>query len=149
MSKAIGAYTLTVLYKPAEYMAIQCGTLGESEIMKKAESFQAARYFTFRMELGKEQMDNQAESERLKSFFSFVSEQDFSLEIAGKTYPCLMCLPEQTNGLSPYYNILLAFDVPETCKGDMIFCFRGEYINTGPVNFKFPEEKINELPKIK
>jgi hypothetical protein len=114
-------------------------------------------YFNFLIELEKsgEAIGEKGDESYFKmlDYFSNQMQNDFFAVVNGDTIPCAIYHYERNFELSPYNNINLAFSsalirkkITNEWLADVSIIYDDRILGTGPLQFNFSKNNINELP---
>lgn len=157
ITKTIGGYDFTLLYKTPEYIALmekKDERIPLDSIMKRADQLSGVQHYTFTIKPheGGEVMAAGAQSEeeyygRLQ--YLVESMQDDIILIEGKdTIPCALFHYERNYGISPLNNFVLGFEAVNENE-DKVFVFNDRILGTGPVKFTVSANDIRNIPRLK
>lgn len=163
--KEIGDYFFAIQYKPLDYLAVKNlrkVAVTEEEISKEKEELKDLQYYTLQIGLNKGGADvlkaNLSEgieySQRIE-YLSFQMQQDLSLVEGGDTLACLLHHFERTYGISPYVNIVLAFErkkeeqIPPVEDEDKTLVFNDQIFDLGRVKLTISGDNLKNIPQLK
>ncbi len=160
VGQTVKDFRLQAQYKPLDYIVAmeQRKTALKKEVVeaRKLELGDQLDYFNFRISPAvegsdvwnniPEAIDPQAKGD-IMQHLSYGMKQDFYLLDGLDTVACKMYQFVNTVGITPYLDIVLAFEKrPEK---DRVLVYDDKVLGIGPTRFQIKKEKINHIPTLK
>jgi hypothetical protein len=152
---------VSVQYRPAEYMAlVEMGGNAEPAMFDElTDKYKGTAYFSVSIKkltgdgdvLQSSENDRGKYYDRLK-YFSEDIKNDVYVLAGHDTVPCVLNHLERTYKLTPYTNMLFAFEVGKeniTKNEQLVFVYDDRALNMGKQSFKISTATIKKAPIIK
>jgi len=158
VQKEIDDIEYTLVYKPCNYILAkeyETQALRASQFGQRRKELEGMQYFTLKLKSTKDQellrAGIRSENDyyaRLEYFMSGM-QNDLCLVQGKDTLPCLMHHYERSYGLSPYNNIVLAFEnKPASAGEDKLLVYDDKVLGSGKVMLKIRSEDIADAPSL-
>lgn len=161
IKQATDAYEVTLQYRPAEYMALMetRDRVTEKGFASVLSNYSNAAYFALKIKklngIGdplQSQEKGKAEYYSRLRYFSEEIKNDVYLLSEGDTLKCQLSHLERTYKLTPYTNMLLAFDLEEKPKEKnkkLVFIYDDKALGLGKQTFEIEKSALEQIPNIK
>lgn len=157
-----GNFEVSVQYRPSEYMALletRNQVTDEATFLDVKKQYEGSKYFVLKLKKVAGQGDPLQDPEnqntdyytRLK-YFSEDIKYDLYVISDGDTMPCKIVHLERTYKLTPYTNLLLAFDDKKEAidKADnLTFVYEDRVLELGKLTFDLSTADLKNSPEIK
>lgn len=161
VSKSIGGFEFSLLYKPCEYIALMQDKdehMAKATLDEKIKPMKGMQYYTFtiKTESGQELMregisaDNEY-YERLDYIVSYM-QNDLSLIDGKDTLPCALFHYERNYNVAPQNNFVLGFEIPKGTAdkaADKTLVFNDQILGIGKLMLTINGNDITNIPQLK
>lgn len=165
VSKAIGDFTFTALYKPLEYLALSelRDSITKKAVEDKVSEYEGMQYFTFRIsakdqqkELLKVNIKSDNEYYNRIEYFSFKMQNDLKLIDGKDTLNCILFHFERVYGLAPFATFVVGFpltkeeekNMKKKTYNDKTFFYDDRVFGTGHIYMTIKEKNLNQIPEL-
>ncbi len=154
VQKQSGEFLFDLQYQPPEYLLLQRNPQltqnGYAAAVKETEGLQ---YYILTASLADKSQDittygaqNEAEAQRKQYYFSYLFQDDITLEDNGKTMPCVLYHFERSVDLKKGRTFVLAFEATAAPSPETTVVITSEAFGSLPIKIKV---KTGQAPKVK
>lgn len=158
-SKTMGDYTLTLQYKPIDYVVLleeKTEDISSGVLKDRARQLDQMQYYNFRLQSGIPganvsdiaMIDN--DHATVVNYLTFGIQENIYLVDGNDTLSCKLFQYERTYDLAPYIDFVLAFDLPSnpTQVSDKIFVLEDTQLGIGIVRFQIDKGSLSAIPQL-
>lgn len=159
VEKQIGDFDFEVQYKPYEYIVLKNKRntqITKEQMLTEVDSINGLQYYTLKIGLhaGEGDLlkynlhDVQSYTDRV-NYFSFGAQSDIKLVDGNDTLSCALLHFERTYGLTPYINLILAFQ-KDTSKVplDKTLIYDDKMLGVGKIKVTVQGKDIKRVPNL-
>lgn len=154
----MGGNRFSLKYEPVSYKALKELSVQqwtEPAYRSNCKELDSLLYFVFRIEAPEKSkspinklMNSPEMQAKVGQYIQSELQKDFTIEVDGKAYSCVLFHFEEDRSLTNYNLVALAFDAPLPQNADLTLTYNDRLFENGPVKFSISKNTINHTPTL-